>query len=145
MNSLLRRILLALTVLLGAYVGIWGYFAPQMFYTSFPGLGMHWIDVDGPFNQHLTRDVGSLDLALAAGSLAAIVTRTAVAGRVMGLAWFVFGVLHFGYHVTHPEGGAADIVGTIVSLVISALLGLALMLPLRPRGRGSEKATGVLR
>jgi hypothetical protein len=132
MNSLLRRVLLAATVLMGAYVGIFGYAFPHAFYTSFPGLGLHWIDVDGPYNQHLTRDVGSLYIALAAGSVGAIFTRTASAGRVMGIAWFVFGVLHFGYHVTHPEGTTGDIVGSIISLVLSALLGLALMLPLQP-------------
>jgi len=137
MNTPLRRGILAATVLIGAYVGIWGYFLPGSFYTSFPGFGLHWIDLDGPFNEHLIRDVGSLYLALGAGSLAAVFARSAVPGRVMGVAWFTFGVLHFGYHVLHPEGTVGDIVGSIVSLGISALLGIALMLPLRPRSRRS--------
>ncbi|PJJ70496.1 hypothetical protein CLV46_0017 [Diaminobutyricimonas aerilata] len=132
MNSNLRRVVLALTVLIGAYVGIWGYVVPDAFYTSFPGFGLHWIDIDGPFNEHLIRDVGSLYIALGAGSLVAIFTRTAMPGRVMGVVWFVFGVLHFGYHVLHPEGTTLDVVGSIVSLGVSALVGVVLMLPLEP-------------
>lgn len=47
-----------------AYVGGWALLAPRSFFTSFPGLGYHWLVVDGPFNAHLVRDVGALYLAL---------------------------------------------------------------------------------
>jgi hypothetical protein len=133
MNTPLRRVLLAVTVLIGGYVGIWAEFFPNAFYTSFPGFGLHWIDVDGAFNEHLIRDVGSLYIALGAGSLAAIISRSAMPGRVVGLAWAIFGVLHFGYHVRHLKGSSVDIVGNIMTLGVSALLGLVLLLPLRGR------------
>ncbi|MDN4613124.1 hypothetical protein P5G50_01555 [Leifsonia sp. F6_8S_P_1B] len=146
-NTPLRRALLALGVALGAYVGGWAFAAPDAFYRSFPGFGLHWIDVDGPFNEHLIRDVGALYLGLGAASLAAALSRSAQPGRVVGLAWAVFGVLHFGYHASHPEGSAGDIAGALVSLGLSALLGLALLLPVRKHTvtKGRPTAAEVLR
>jgi hypothetical protein len=136
-NTPLRRGLLGVGVALGAYVGGWAFAAPDAFYRSFPGFGLHWIDVDGPYNEHLIRDVGALYLGLGAASLAAAFSRSAQPGRIVGLAWAVFGVLHFGYHALHPEGSVGDIVGALVSLGLSALLGLALLLP---SGRRTETA-----
>ncbi|WP_285116028.1 hypothetical protein [Leifsonia sp. fls2-241-R2A-40a] len=140
-NTPLRRALLGLGVALGAYVGGWAYFAPDSFYSAFPGFGLHWIDIDGAFDEHLIRDVGALYLALGAASLGAAFARAAQPGRVVGLAWAVFGVLHFGYHVLHPEGSAGDVVSSLVSLGLSALLGVALLLPSRRPARPSVAGT----
>ena len=60
-----------------------------------PRAGSIWISVDGPYNEHLIRDVGSLYLALSAASVAATFSRTADAGRVVGVAWAVFGLPAF--------------------------------------------------
>ena len=66
--------------------GFWAAFAPRSFYADFPGAGRHWISPDGPYNQHLIRDVGELNLALFVVVLAAAVTlslplvRAALAG-----------------------------------------------------------------
>ena len=60
----IRRVILWVTAALGLYVGAWAAGIPQSFYDSFPGLGFIWISVDGPYNEHLIRDVGSLYLAL---------------------------------------------------------------------------------
>jgi hypothetical protein len=139
MNTSYRRVLLALTALLGLYVGVWAEFFPRAFYDSFPGLGMHWIDVDGAWDEHLVRDVGSFYLALSVVTVVALVARSASPGRLVGLAWGVFGVLHFGYHVTHPEGTTADVIGSLVSLVVSALLGVLLALPGRRAVAGEEQ------
>lgn len=140
MNTLLRRVVLAVTVLIGGYVGVWAGFFPNAFYTSFPGFGLHWINVDGAFNEHLIRDVGSLYLALALGSAAAIISRSAAPGRVIGLAWAVFGILHFGYHIQHLHGSGVDITGNIVSLGVSALAGIILVFPLDARTARTEGA-----
>jgi len=131
MNTTFRRVLLGLTVAIGLYVGVWAEFLPEAFYRSFPGFGLHWINVDGPYNEHLIRDVGSLYLGLGAASLAAIFSRSATPGRVAGLAWALFGVLHFAYHVQHLQGSAVDIAGNVISLGLSAGLGIALLLPPR--------------
>jgi hypothetical protein len=139
-NTTFRRILLAVTAALGLYVGVWAELLPRSFYTSFPGFGLHWIDADGAWDEHLIRDVGSFYLALTAITIAAIVARTALPARLAGLGWTVFGVLHFGYHVTHLEGGAIDVVGNVVSLGVSLALGVLLMLP--PRGNRALAGVG---
>ena len=132
----LRRVILWVTAALGLFVGGWAAGLPQSFYDSFPGLGFIWISVDGPYNEHLIRDVGSLYLALSAASIAATFSRTADAGRVVGVAWAVFGIPHFAYHATHfAHMPAIDVVGSSVSLGASLLLGVVLMLPGSRRSR----------
>ncbi len=131
MNTPYRRWILAATIAVGLYVGLWAQFFPHAFYTSFPGFGLSWISLDGPENEHLIRDVGSLYLALTAISIAGLFGRTATIGRVAGLGWTVFGVLHFAYHVSHIVGTWTDIIGTILSLGISAILGILLLVPTR--------------
>jgi hypothetical protein len=135
MTLTLRRILLAATAAIGLYVGLWAAAWPESFYETFPGLGRVWIAIDGPFNEHLIRDVGSLYLALAAASVAAAFFRRSDAARVVGVAWAVFGLPHLLYHATMFGGmPVIDVVGNLVSLGGSLLLGIALMLPDR-RGR----------
>ncbi len=130
-NTSYRRSVLALTVIVGLYVGVWAQFFPHAFYEGFPGFGLRWISSDGAENEHLIRDVGGLYLALTSISIAGFFSRTAVIGGVAGLAWTVFGVLHFVYHIGHLTGTVLDIIGTVLSLAISAILGILLLLPTR--------------
>ncbi|GAA1916740.1 hypothetical protein GCM10009775_06470 [Microbacterium aoyamense] len=135
----LRRIILLITAAIGLFVGLWAAVWPDTFYTSFPGLGRVWIAVDGPFNEHLIRDVGSLYLALAAASIAATFSRTPDAGRVVGVAWAVFGIPHFIYHASHfAEMAPIDVAGNAVSLGASLLLGIVLMLPGKTQKKEKE-------
>lgn len=128
-----RRVPLLATALIGAVVGAWAAFLPVSFYDSFPGLGRIWISVDGPFNEHLVRDVGALYLGLAAASVAATSSRTHDAGRVVGVAWAVFGLPHLVYHLGELGSfGPVDAIGNVVTLGGSLLLGVLLMLPGRP-------------
>src|SRR5665213_1057837 len=100
MNTILRRILLGILVLLAAFVGLWAAAFPHAFYSSFPGFGLTWISTDGPFNEHLIRDVGGLYLGFGAAALAAAISRSAIPGRVVGIGWSLFGIVHLTYHVT---------------------------------------------
>src|SRR3954452_21157003 len=68
------RVVLALMVVSSAVVGFWAQLAPRSFYDDFPGGGQHWVSVDGPYNEHLVRDVGGLNLALPVAALVALVT-----------------------------------------------------------------------
>ena len=66
--------LLGFFVLFGLGVGGWQTLAPASFYTDFPGAGRHWVSVDGPYNEHLLRDVGQGNLALGVVALVALLT-----------------------------------------------------------------------
>ena len=144
MTLLVRRILLWLTSLIGAFVGLWAAGAPRSFYDSFPGLGFGpWVAIDGSYNEHLVRDVGALYLALAAGGVFAALTRSLAASRVIGVAWLVFSVPHLGYHLGHLEGmPPLDAIGEVVSL--SSTLVLALPLLIGPPRAASAASTTVV-
>ncbi len=126
----LVRIALAIQGMSALVLGLWASLAPRGFYDGFPGGGRHWVSIDGPFNEHLLRDFGGLNLALAAVSLIAayVLTRTIV--RTAGLAGLLFGVPHLLYHATHLsvfEGADGAINVTLLSG--SAVLGaLAIVL-----------------
>jgi hypothetical protein len=45
-------------------VGMWTLLVPHSFYDDFPLLGRDWVSTLGPYNEHLVRDVGALNLAL---------------------------------------------------------------------------------
>lgn len=45
-------------------VGVWALLAPRSFYEDFPAAGRGWVS-SLPFNEHLVRDVGALNLAFA--------------------------------------------------------------------------------
>ena len=74
MADKLTRVWLTLLGLVGLFVGTWATFFPRSFYDDFPaGSGHAWVAADGPYNEHLVRDVGALNLALAAVAIAALV------------------------------------------------------------------------
>lgn len=132
MSTFARRTILWATAAIGLFVGIWAAFAPVSFYDSFPGLGRIWVAVDGPFNEHLIRDVGSLYLALAAASIAAALSRGVAAGRAVGVAWIVFSVPHLGYHLQHLHVlTALDAALEVLALCSTIILGIPLVLPSR--------------
>jgi len=95
------RVLLGVLTVSATVVGAWAAFTPRSFYDDFPGLGQMWVAVDGPYNEHLVRDVGSLNLALAILSACALVTLARSTIFATGLAWLAYGVPHFVYHARH--------------------------------------------
>lgn len=132
MNTNARRAILLITALVGLYVGLWAAAAPRSFYDTFPGLGSVWVAVDGPFNEHLVRDVGALYLALAAASLAAAASSRAESGRAIGLAWLVFSTPHLIYHLVHLDGfDVVDVVGQVAALSLTIVLAVPLLMPVR--------------
>lgn len=120
----------ALSSLLAFFVGVWAFFFPQEFYDSFPGALGSWVSVDGPFNEHLIRDVGAMYLALGGASVGSLIWRNEAVYRVLGIAWTVFGALHFAYHALHLHHMTiVDAVGEMISLGVSLLLGVVLLIP----------------
>lgn len=127
---------LALLGLVGLQVGTWATFWPRGFYDDFPGGGRSWVAVDGPYNEHLVRDFGALNLALTAAVAVALITRAPAAVRAAALAWLVYSVPHLVYHVRHIDiYDTADQVFNLAALGGAVVLaGVALARPGSPRG-----------
>jgi hypothetical protein len=81
-----------------------------------------------PYNEHLTRDVGELHLALAVTLDAAAFTLRRTLVVVGLLAYLVNSVPHFVYHVFNLEGEeTVDQVGNVLALCAAVLLTMALL------------------
>ena len=92
---------LAFVALFGLLAGLWQQFAPRSFYDDFPGFGRHWVAVDGPYNEHLIRDVGGGSLALAVVASVALLRPSATLVRAVAVAGLVAQLPHFVYHLAH--------------------------------------------
>ena len=108
----------------GAVIGVWAQFFPQAFYDSFPGLGRRWVSVDGPFNEHLVRDVGGLYLALTSVTIIAAFAKTREMILAAALGWLVAQVPHFTYHMMHLHvyPALSDKVGNVITLTLLVLV-----------------------
>lgn len=134
MTKRIRRIVLLLLALSAAFVGGWALFAPRSFDRSFPGFGLHWVATDGPYNEHLIRDVGGLYLALLAVSLYALLpTATGQLRRMAGVVWTVFSTPHLAYHLAHLDT-LTTASAALESLALSLTLVAAVLLIVPERG-----------
>jgi K+-sensing histidine kinase KdpD len=124
MASRVVRVALAVLVLVALPVGLWATLAPRSFYDDFPGAGRVWVAVDGPYNEHLVRDVGSLNLALAAVTVVALATLARPAVLAAAAAWILYSLPHLVYHLRHLD--VYDTTDTVLTVVA---LSLALVLP----------------
>jgi hypothetical protein len=141
----LARVVLAVLAVSGAMVGLWATFAPRSFYDDFPGGGRSWVAPDGPFNEHLVRDVGSLNLALTVLTVAAAVLLVRSLVVVAALGWLAYGIPHLVYHLRHRDVyDTGDQVASLVSLALVPVLALvalvvgAKMPASRPRSSASS-------
>src|SRR5207244_8509710 len=98
-----QRVILQVLALSGLYIGAWGLANPRSFFRSFPGFGRHWTAVDGPYNQHLVRDVAAFYAALAVLAIVAAVTAEPRLIWITGCVWVVFRVPHLAYHASHLD------------------------------------------
>jgi hypothetical protein len=129
-NVTLRILLRAGLMILAAMqvvVGAWALLAPRAFYDGFPLPGHAWVALLPPYNEHLVRDVGALNLALTVVLGAATWTLDRTTIRVALLAVAVFAVPHTVFHAGHltgfPAGDAvAQTVGTVLQLVLTVSL-----------------------
>jgi hypothetical protein len=139
-----RRVALWLLALAQGVVGLWAQFAPHAFYTSFPGGGRAWVTVDGPYNEHLVRDVGGLNLALAFLLVVAAVRLRPDITRLAAIAALVYAVPHLWYHASHLElFGVADAAAIVVTLVLAVIVPLWLAVWPAPRTQPSARPAEV--
>ncbi len=105
------------------YVGGWAAPFPRSFYDNFPGLGHTWVSIDGPYNEHLVRDVGAFYLALALVGVLALMWRERHVTSVVAAAWAMFSAPHLAYHLVHvDELDTIDAVGQTATLTLTLVL-----------------------
>lgn len=130
------RIIVGLLAVSGLAIGLWAAFDPRGFYGSFPGGGRQWVSADGPYNEHLVRDFGSLNLALAAVALIAFWHPVRELLIAVGLANLVYGVPHLIYHLRHlGVYDTADKIGNIGALSVALVLPVILLAVALAAGR----------
>ncbi|GAC1432441.1 MAG: hypothetical protein NVSMB62_29200 [Acidobacteriaceae bacterium] len=123
-NLLVVRICLGYLTFQAALIGFWATLASREWFATFPGLGRHWIGLDGPYNHHLATDVGALFLALAVVTGFAAWSLSRELLRATGLAWVVSAGPHLLYHTTHRAGlMTGDWIASSVGLAIQVALG----------------------
>jgi hypothetical protein len=105
-------------------VGLWALFLPASFYEDFPLSGRDWISTLGPYNEHLVRDVGALNLALGVLLALAAVLPDQRLVQVSLAAYLVYAVPHFLFHLTQTH--ALSVGDNLANLI---LLGLLVALP----------------
>ncbi|WP_410615940.1 hypothetical protein [Amycolatopsis sp. lyj-109] len=125
MQRTITRVLLVVFGLVEAVVGIWPLVSPTGFYQDFPGFRTGWVSMDGPFNEHLLRDFGGLNLGLAALLIGTAVIGTTAVARLTAVSALLFGVPHFLYHLGHL--GHFE---RIDQVLIIGTTGLGVLLPL---------------
>jgi hypothetical protein len=130
-----------------ALVGLWALSAPRSFYSGFPFPGHPWVALLPPYNEHLVRDVGGLNLALTIvlGAAALTLDRTMIRTALLALA--VFAIPHTIFHAGHLAGFPAtdaltQTVGTVLHLVLTVgLFALTWWLPARSQPEPTHPAS----
>ena len=134
MRDRVVRVVLAVWAVASVQLGIWATFAPRSFFDDYPGFGRHWVRVDGPYNEHLVRDFGALNLALAVVSIAALITMSRPMVIAVAVAWLAWAVPHLVYHLRHLDvfSSTDDKVLNVVALsALPVLAVVVLVLTLR--------------
>src|SRR4051794_28187862 len=141
------RIALIYLAVVNGIIGIWASLAPRGFYDDFPGGGRVWVAVDGPFNQHLVRDVGAWALGLTVVFVAAAWLMSRHLVTAAGAAALVSSLPHAIYHSRHADviGAAGDKLTSIGGLYLGAAVGLAVLLAGVRAGRHRRAAPAAAR
>jgi hypothetical protein len=127
-TGVIARAILAVAALSNGVLGLWATFSPRGFYDDFPGFGQVWVAVDGPFNEHLVRDVGAWSLALTVLMVAAAWSLQRTLVLVSGLALLVQNVPHAQYHLWSPNpfDTTGEKVQSVSGIVLLVALGVVL-------------------
>jgi hypothetical protein len=122
------RVLLALEAVGIVSVAIWPLVSPRGFYDSFPGGGHHWIDINGPYNEHFIRDFGALNAALLVVLVFAFWKLTPSLVQASGAALIVYGLPHVAYHLAHLDVyKSADKIPAVAPLGLQIVGGVLLV------------------
>ncbi|QAY58583.1 hypothetical protein ET475_00225 [Microbacterium protaetiae] len=133
------RIGLAILFLDELVVGAWNAISPETFYRYFPT-----VDLTPPFSEHYARDFGGASLGIALLLGIAFFVPKAHFVIPAALAYSIFSVPHFFFHLAHLEGttGGEAIALTAANAIV-ALIGVAVIVLtiLRDRRAPRQEAT----
>ena len=121
--------------------GLYALFAPRSFYEDFPA-GRGWVEALPAYNEHLTRDVGSLFIATAVilGAAAIRLERRLV--TIALLSFLAFALPHFVYHSFNLEPyGTADAIANFVGLALTVIAPFGLLIAMRRKPSARPLAT----
>jgi hypothetical protein len=110
-------------------IGLVAALTPRAFYDYVPG-----VSIASPYSEHLMRDVGAMNLALAVVTFVAAITMQRLMVRTALTAYLAFAIPHLLFHVTHHQHypTTTAIVET-TGLVVLTLLPIALLALTRER------------
>jgi hypothetical protein len=126
------RVALIALALPNLALGAWAVLAPHSWYDDFPGGGRHWVSALGPYNEHLSTDVGAFFLAIGALLLFAgvVLDRLLIQGALGAL--LIFSVPHLIWHLGElGPYGTLDSVLNVISLSLVVVVPVLLLLMLR--------------
>jgi hypothetical protein len=117
-------------------VGLWALPLPRSFYEDFPLPGRAWISTLGPYNEHLVRDVGALNLALGVFLVLAAVLLERRLVQVSLVAYLAYAVPHLVFHLTKAHAfSLGDNFANAVTLGLAVLIPLVLLAGSRGGGQ----------
>ena len=108
-------------------VGVWALLVPRSFYDDFPLPGREWVSTLGPYNEHLVRDVGALNLAVGVLLTTAAILLERRLVRASLVAWLVYATPHFLFHLSQvhhfsPFDNVANMIVLGIAVLLPALL-----------------------
>ncbi len=129
MHSWFARLIVGYFAVMGLMFGLWAAFAPKHYFDNFPGGSFRWVSLDGPYNEHLMRDYGALNLALGALAVCALIWWTKPLILAVAIAEIVYALPHVIYHASHPSriGDTTDQFGAIGGLAFGIVLAVVLI------------------
>jgi hypothetical protein len=117
-NPVLRAGVWFLTVV-EVVVGLVATLAPRAFYDYVP-----WVNLMPPYSEHLMRDYGAMNLALALVFVVAATTMERRLVRLALVAYLLFAIPHLVFHIMHLDNFT-----TVAAVGQTALLAVAVLLP----------------
>ena len=140
-HALLARIGLLVLAAQGLLSGIWATATPRGYFDDFPGFGLSWLAPDGPFNEHLMRDYGALNLALGVVALCAAIWLTRTLVITAAVAWIVYSVPHIVYHALNGQAyDTSDHVAIVGSLLFAPVVAIVVLWATRGTAAAEEPA-----
>ena len=82
---------------------LWALPFPRSFYDNFPLPGWGWISTLGPYNEHLVRDYGAMNLAMSVLLVSAALSLERRLSQVALLTYLAFAIPHFVFHTTQTH------------------------------------------